>query len=187
MPAARAFPLVKLMNALKTYQNSRWALVFFVPALSWQLHQIFLRPLILFKFFFGSIYSKQKIFIEYIMLDGVNDEEQQAHQLAKLLDTFEVVSQFSRVIYILVYKIVRWTCGWWGDSCHFVFCDFQLPELIPKYNLLALFIFMLNLNGNVHASRQLDDTCTPLIDFPSKTSQKNANVLNYLAKSCKNK
>lgn len=41
------------------------------------------------------------------MLDGVNDEEQQAHQLAKLLDTFEVVSQFSRVIYILVYKIVR--------------------------------------------------------------------------------
>lgn len=30
--------------------------------------------------------------IEYIMLDGVNDEEQHAHQLGKLLDTFQVVS-----------------------------------------------------------------------------------------------
>ncbi|PKI39751.1 hypothetical protein CRG98_039796 [Punica granatum] len=57
MPAARAFPLEKLMNALQVYQNN----------------------------------SKQKIFIEYIMLDGVNDEELHAHQLGKLLDTFEVV------------------------------------------------------------------------------------------------
>lgn len=38
------------------------------------------------------IFSKQKIFIEYIMLDGVNDEEQHAHQLGKLLETFDVVS-----------------------------------------------------------------------------------------------
>lgn len=36
--------------------------------------------------------SLQKIFIEYIMLDGVNDEELQAHQLGKLLETLEVVS-----------------------------------------------------------------------------------------------
>ncbi|XP_073148745.1 uncharacterized protein [Henckelia pumila] len=57
MPAARAFPLEKLMNALRDYQAS----------------------------------SQQKIFIEYIMLDGVNDEEQHAHQLGKLLETFEVV------------------------------------------------------------------------------------------------
>ncbi|KAG9130227.1 hypothetical protein Leryth_004290 [Lithospermum erythrorhizon] len=57
MPAARAFPLEKLMNALKDYQKN----------------------------------SQQKIFIEYIMLDGVNDGEQQAHQLGKLLETFEVV------------------------------------------------------------------------------------------------
>ncbi|KAI3753033.1 hypothetical protein L2E82_25077 [Cichorium intybus] len=57
MPAARAFPLAKLMNALAEYQKK----------------------------------SQQKIFIEYIMLDGVNDEEQHAHQLGKLLDTFEVV------------------------------------------------------------------------------------------------
>ncbi|XVF01389.1 hypothetical protein REPUB_Repub04eG0084200 [Reevesia pubescens] len=34
--------------------------------------------------------SQQKIFIEYIMLDGVNDEEQHAHQLGKLLETFRV-------------------------------------------------------------------------------------------------
>ncbi|KAL6270622.1 hypothetical protein ACE6H2_027533 [Prunus campanulata] len=34
---------------------------------------------------------QQKIFIEYIMLDGVNDEEQNAHQLGKLLETFQVV------------------------------------------------------------------------------------------------
>ncbi|GMH03096.1 hypothetical protein Nepgr_004935 [Nepenthes gracilis] len=57
MPAARAFPLEKLMDALRVYQNN----------------------------------SQQKIFIEYIMLDGVNDEEQHAHQLGKLLETFEVV------------------------------------------------------------------------------------------------
>lgn len=35
--------------------------------------------------------SQQKIFIEYIMLDGVNDLEQHAHQLGKLLQTLEVV------------------------------------------------------------------------------------------------
>ncbi|KAJ6751134.1 hypothetical protein OIU85_001635 [Salix viminalis] len=57
MPAARAFPLVKLMDALQVYQKN----------------------------------SKQKIFIEYIMLDGVNDEEHHAHQLGKLLETFDVV------------------------------------------------------------------------------------------------
>jgi hypothetical protein len=37
-------------------------------------------------------YSLQKILIEYIMLDGVNDEEQHAHLLGKLLETFEVVN-----------------------------------------------------------------------------------------------
>ncbi|ESW29205.1 hypothetical protein PHAVU_002G051800 [Phaseolus vulgaris] len=57
MPAARAFPLEKLMNSLQEYQRK----------------------------------SLQKILIEYIMLDGVNDEEQHAHQLGKLLETFQVV------------------------------------------------------------------------------------------------
>nr|CAD1837837.1 unnamed protein product [Ananas comosus var. bracteatus] len=57
MPAARAFPLGKLMDALQTYQNN----------------------------------SKQTIFIEYIMLDGINDQEQHAHQLGKLLETLKAV------------------------------------------------------------------------------------------------
>ncbi|KAK6136934.1 hypothetical protein DH2020_029322 [Rehmannia glutinosa] len=57
MPAARAFPLERLMNTLQEYQNS----------------------------------SQQKIFIEYIMLDGMNDEEQHAHHLGKLLETFQSV------------------------------------------------------------------------------------------------
>ncbi|CAK9315719.1 unnamed protein product [Citrullus colocynthis] len=57
MPAARAFPLKKLMDALQEYQKK----------------------------------SQQKILIEYIMLDGVNDEEEHAHQLGKLLETFQVV------------------------------------------------------------------------------------------------
>ncbi|KAJ4834942.1 hypothetical protein Tsubulata_047377 [Turnera subulata] len=57
MPAARAFPLEKLMDALHVYQKN----------------------------------SQQKILIEYIMLDGVNDEEQHAHQLGKLLERFDVV------------------------------------------------------------------------------------------------
>ncbi|KAM3230336.1 hypothetical protein ACQJBY_060870 [Aegilops geniculata] len=57
MPAARAFPLAKLMNALQLYQNA----------------------------------SKQTIFIEYIMLDGVNDQEEHAHKLGKLLENFKAV------------------------------------------------------------------------------------------------
>lgn len=57
MPAARAFPLEKLMDALQEYQRN----------------------------------SQQKILIEYIMLDGVNDEEQHAHQLGKLMEAFQVV------------------------------------------------------------------------------------------------
>ncbi|XP_057450337.1 uncharacterized protein LOC130741439 [Lotus japonicus] len=57
MPAARAFPLEKLMDSLQEYQTK----------------------------------SLHKILIEYIMLDGVNDEEQHAHQLGKLLQTFQVV------------------------------------------------------------------------------------------------
>ncbi|KAA8545776.1 hypothetical protein F0562_020773 [Nyssa sinensis] len=57
MPAARAFPLEKLMDTLQEYQKN----------------------------------SQQKIFIEYIMLDRVNDEEQHAHQLGNLLEPFEVV------------------------------------------------------------------------------------------------
>ncbi|AEE76269.1 Dual-specificity RNA methyltransferase RlmN [Arabidopsis suecica] len=57
MPAARAFPLQKLMDALQTFQKN----------------------------------SQQKIFIEYIMLDGVNDQEQHAHLLGELLKTFQVV------------------------------------------------------------------------------------------------
>ncbi|WOL00567.1 hypothetical protein Cni_G09280 [Canna indica] len=57
MPAAKAFPLGKLMDSLHSYQKN----------------------------------TQQKIFIEYIMLDGVNDQEQQAHQLGKLLEELHVV------------------------------------------------------------------------------------------------
>ncbi|RXH81770.1 hypothetical protein DVH24_036111 [Malus domestica] len=33
-----------------------------------------------------------KIFIEYIMLDGMNDEKQHAHQLGKFVETFQVIN-----------------------------------------------------------------------------------------------
>ncbi|KAK1300944.1 hypothetical protein QJS10_CPB13g00531 [Acorus calamus] len=36
-------------------------------------------------------FSEQSIFIEYIMLDGVNDQEQHAHQLGKLMQVLKVV------------------------------------------------------------------------------------------------
>ncbi|XP_044476960.1 dual-specificity RNA methyltransferase RlmN-like isoform X2 [Mangifera indica] len=36
--------------------------------------------------------SQQKVFIEYILLDKVNDEEPHAHQLGKLLETSQVVT-----------------------------------------------------------------------------------------------
>ena len=50
-------------------------------------------------------FSQQKIFIEYIMLDGVNDQEQHAHQLGKLLETLQVVSlifdcSYSKSLYV---------------------------------------------------------------------------------------
>lgn len=57
MPAARAFPLDRLMQTLRDHQKK----------------------------------CQQKILIEYIMLDGINDEEQQAHQLGCLLKDFQVV------------------------------------------------------------------------------------------------
>ncbi|ERN02751.1 hypothetical protein AMTR_s00086p00023740 [Amborella trichopoda] len=57
MPAARAFPLGRLMDNLRLYQEN----------------------------------SQRKILIEYIMLDGVNDEEQHAHQLGQLLKMLVVV------------------------------------------------------------------------------------------------
>ncbi|KAJ0010056.1 hypothetical protein Pint_33697 [Pistacia integerrima] len=62
-----------------------------------QLHLIFLSRCPLpdnacsTSFSSGKTYGQQKIFIEYIMLDKVNDEEQHAHQLGKLLETFQVV------------------------------------------------------------------------------------------------
>ncbi|XP_044476938.1 dihydrolipoyllysine-residue succinyltransferase component of 2-oxoglutarate dehydrogenase complex 2, mitochondrial-like isoform X2 [Mangifera indica] len=37
-------------------------------------------------------FSQQKIFIEYVVLDKVNDEEPHAHQLGKLLETSQVVT-----------------------------------------------------------------------------------------------
>lgn len=43
--------------------------------------------------------SQQKVFVEYIMLDGVNDHEQHAHQLGKLLVTFKVVSLSSKILF----------------------------------------------------------------------------------------
>ncbi|KAJ3673966.1 hypothetical protein LUZ60_005958 [Juncus effusus] len=57
MPAARAFPITKLMDALLAYQNK----------------------------------SNQTVFVEYIMLDGINDQEQHAHQLGKVLEPLKSV------------------------------------------------------------------------------------------------
>ncbi|KAJ7541788.1 hypothetical protein O6H91_10G076800 [Diphasiastrum complanatum] len=57
VPAARAFPLGKLVEALNSYQAI----------------------------------SKQTILIEYVMLAGINDTTENAHQLGKLLMKHEVV------------------------------------------------------------------------------------------------
>lgn len=53
-------------------------------------------------------FSQQKILIEYIMLDGVNDEEQHAHQLGKLLETFQVVSSQIDHFYFCLNPNVNW-------------------------------------------------------------------------------
>jgi len=90
MPAARAFPLVKLMNALQSYQNERWdynnASLTSVKTLAWKFD--------FWLHFHMFHHSNQIIFIEYIMLDGVNDQEEHAHQLGKLLETFKAVRHY---------------------------------------------------------------------------------------------
>lgn len=78
------------MDALQLYQKNRllfclrlnYKLIFCASAVILDLNIYLL---------FVSFFSQQKIFIEYIMLDGVNDEEQHAHQLGKLLETLKVV------------------------------------------------------------------------------------------------
>ena len=82
------------MDALAEYQNKRY----FLLALF-----LFYRKLKLIETRMLLFFSQQKIFIEYIMLDGVNDEEQHAHLLGKLLETFEVVS--SRNINVHIFLI----------------------------------------------------------------------------------
>ncbi|XP_045811010.1 uncharacterized protein LOC123905453 isoform X4 [Trifolium pratense] len=123
MPAARAFPLEKLMDSLQEYKRK----------------------------------SLQKILIEYIMLDGVNDEEQHAHLLGKLLETFEVqvvnlipfnsigtlsqfkstseqkVSNFQKILrgtYNIRTKVrkqmgedISGACGQLGDLCRYVIAN----------------------------------------------------------------
>lgn len=140
MPAARAFPLERLMNTLRDYQNNRFLVChcFFqllkisidlqIPEQGPMVHTVIVYTsffcILLFAivsalfmyvsfdlcFFivtvgcqnisFGLLCSHQKIFIEYIMLDGVNDEEQHAHQLGKLLETLQVVSFTLEINYL---------------------------------------------------------------------------------------
>lgn len=59
-------------------------------------------------------HSKQTIFIEYIMLDGVNDQEQHAHQLGKLLEMFKAVRNFLFFLlhFILIILLMILLDGW---------------------------------------------------------------------------
>lgn len=52
--------------------------------------------------------SNQKIFIEYIMLDGVIDQEENAHHLGELLNTFQVVKS---LIFLIILKFLRLSDG----------------------------------------------------------------------------
>ncbi|RZC31679.1 Dual-specificity RNA methyltransferase RlmN, partial [Glycine soja] len=95
MPAARAFPLGKLMDSLQDYQSK----------------------------------SLQKIFIEYIMLDGVNDEEHHAHQLGKL----------SRDI----------SSGKYSTASSFLYSIFNVVNLIPFNSIGTLSQFKPTSEQNV--------------------------------------
>ncbi|KAM6540875.1 hypothetical protein CsatB_005322 [Cannabis sativa] len=90
MPAARAFPLVKLMDSLQQYQKIRFVGPHFSVKI-FAIYFVFVEIVSHFGLPALFIFSKQKILIEYIMLDGINDEGQHAHQLGKLLETLEVV------------------------------------------------------------------------------------------------
>lgn len=87
------------MDSLQEYQRKRfvgqfpignYAYLHFYTAILRQSFQIVDISL------WSLIFSQQKILIEYIMLDGVNDEEQHAHQLGKLLEILQVVSSYLR-------------------------------------------------------------------------------------------
>ncbi|KAL4582927.1 hypothetical protein LXL04_007488 [Taraxacum kok-saghyz] len=81
-----------------------------------------------FRFNCHLIHLQQNIFIEYIMLDGVNDEEQHAHQLGRLLDTFEVT-----VSYIAEHVIGTGSFGVVFEKrqkCPCVLCDQNAPDTV---------------------------------------------------------
>lgn len=69
--------------------------------------------------------SQQKIFIEYIMLDGVNDQEENAHQLGELLKTFQVVKIFCFLIVLKLSAII------WCESLWRFLKKKQVINLIP--------------------------------------------------------
>lgn len=67
--------------------------------------------------------SNQTVFVEYIMLDGVNDQEQHAHQLGKLLENLKSVGCL-HILYwynlILSLFVLYWLYNFW-----------QVVNLIP--------------------------------------------------------
>ncbi|KAK2974478.1 hypothetical protein RJ640_018643 [Escallonia rubra] len=128
MPAARAFPLERLMDSLREYQRI----------------------------------SQQKIFIEYIMLDGVNDEEQHAHQLARLLETFNVV------VNLIPFNPI-------GTLSHF---RTSSDERVTRFQKILRSTYNIRTTVRKQMGQDISGACGQLVvNLPDKRSSQNAALL----------
>ncbi|XP_027163739.1 uncharacterized protein LOC113763941 isoform X1 [Coffea eugenioides] len=119
MPAARAFPLDRLMDALAEYQKK----------------------------------CQQKIFIEYIMLDGVNDEEQHAHKLGKLLETFQVV------VNLIPFNPI-------GDLSHF---RTSQEDKVTRFQKILREVYNIRTTVRKQMGQDISGACGQLVvDLPNK-------------------
>ncbi|CDO97279.1 unnamed protein product [Coffea canephora] len=119
MPAARAFPLDRLMDALAEYQKK----------------------------------CQQKIFIEYIMLDGVNDEEQHAHKLGKLLETFQVV------VNLIPFNPI-------GDLSHF---RTSQDDKVTRFQKILREVYNIRTTVRKQMGQDISGACGQLVvDLPNK-------------------
>ncbi|KAF3774785.1 putative dual-specificity RNA methyltransferase [Nymphaea thermarum] len=127
MPAASAFPLQRLMDALHLYQEK----------------------------------CGQKIFIEYIMLDGINDQERHAHELGKLLKTLDVV------INLIPFNAI-------GSSSHFMSSS---EQNVKKFQKMLREVYKIRTTVRKQMGQDISGACGQLVIKISKpTSQLSASM-----------
>ncbi|XP_031482829.1 uncharacterized protein LOC116252600 isoform X1 [Nymphaea colorata] len=103
----------------------------------------------------------QKIFIEYIMLDGINDQEQHAHELGKLLKTLDVV------INLIPFNAI-------GSSSHFMSSS---EQNVKKFQKMLREVYKIRTTVRKQMGQDISGACGQLVIKISKpTSQLSASM-----------